>query len=217
MKNKSGVKTMLMSVLMSTPGPLIVGLGLLIGQSSTQLADFIRRSIELLAIIFAFVIYLVTTKKEEINIEKKVKLEFATNIFVGSAMIICGIIMLVLAFVAQSDDKGNVIPGLCIALLGVVANTIFWFRYRYLGKKTNNNILLTQSNLYRAKSFVDLSVVIALSVVLITKNDNVSYYFDLIGTCCVSLYLTYTGIHTLIKELITKKKSVNENYNIKDK
>ena len=39
---KSGSRTLLMSVLMSAPGPLIIGLGLLVGRSSTQIADFIR-------------------------------------------------------------------------------------------------------------------------------------------------------------------------------
>ena len=51
---KSGSQTLLWSVIMSSPGPLVVGLGLLVGQSSTQIADFVRRSSELLAIIVAF-------------------------------------------------------------------------------------------------------------------------------------------------------------------
>lgn len=205
MKNKSGIKTMILSVLMSAPGPLILGLGLIAGQSSTQIADFIRRTIELLALVFALVIYIITTNNKEIDLNKKAKLEKVNNIFVSVVMVICGVIMLVLAITAQNEDKGNVIPGLCIALLGGIANTIFWFRYKALSKKTNNSILLTQSHLYRAKSFVDLSVVIALSVVLFSKNQIVSYYFDLIGTCCVSLYLVYTGVHTFIKEIIVKR------------
>ena len=45
---KSGKKTLLWSVLMSSAGPIVVGAGLIVGQSSTQLADFIRRSAELL-------------------------------------------------------------------------------------------------------------------------------------------------------------------------
>ena len=40
---KSGERTLLLSVLMSSPGPLVVGLGLLSGRSSTQIADFVRR------------------------------------------------------------------------------------------------------------------------------------------------------------------------------
>ena len=59
---KSGFRTLLMSVLMSSPGPLVVGLGLLAGRISTQIADFVRRSSKLLAIIMAFVVYNITTR-----------------------------------------------------------------------------------------------------------------------------------------------------------
>lgn len=201
MKSKvSGKKTMLMSVLMSAPGPLILGLGLLVGQSTTQIADFIRRFIELVAIILAFVVFCITNKKEGCNEKLKEKLERRTNVFVSIAMIISGFIMLVLALSSSPENKGNVIPGLIIALLGATANSIFWVRYSILSKRTGNNILSIQSKLYRAKTFVDVSVTIALSVVLISKNISVSYYFDLIGTICVSIYLVYTGINTLIKK-----------------
>ena len=40
---KSGAKTLLWSVIMSSPGPLVVGLGLLAGSSSTQIADFVEK------------------------------------------------------------------------------------------------------------------------------------------------------------------------------
>lgn len=201
--NSSGKKTLLWSVIMSSPGPLVVGLGLLIGQSSTQLADFIRRSIELLAIILSFVVFCITINNGSTDIKKKEKLERISNIFVSCAMIASGIIMTVLAITYTNTEKGNVLPGLLIAILGVVANSIFWFRYKNLGKKTNNSILKTQSQLYRAKTFVDISVTIALLIVLISSNPSVSYYFDLIGTICVSLYLVYTGITSLFKQYKT--------------
>ncbi len=64
---KSGSKTMLMSVIMSAPGPLVVGLGLMTGKSTTQLADFVRRSSELMGIIMAYVVYLITFKGHSIR------------------------------------------------------------------------------------------------------------------------------------------------------
>lgn len=198
---KSGKSTLLMSVIMSSPGPLVVGLGLLVGQSSTQVADFVRRSIELLAIILSFVVYCITTKDDVINEFKKKKYEKITNIFVSIAMIVSGIIMFILAFNSTTEDKGNVIPGLAIAILGFVANSIFWFKYTKLSKETNNNILKIQSKLYRAKTFVDFSVMIALGVVLLSTNPTICYYFDLIGTIIVSIYLFLTGVKSLIDEL----------------
>ena len=124
MKERSGSRTLLMSVLMSAPGPLVVGLGLLVGKSSTQLADFCRRSAELLAIIVAFVVYQLAGNDEDP--QKKARLERGSNLFVGAAMCLSGGIMLFLALFSGSSEKGNVIPGLAIALLGVIANSLFW-------------------------------------------------------------------------------------------
>ena len=47
----TGQRTLLAAMLLSLPGPLVLGAGLLLGRSSTQLADFIRRTAELGAII----------------------------------------------------------------------------------------------------------------------------------------------------------------------
>ena len=200
-ENKSAKKTLLMSVIMSSPGPLVVGLGLLVGKSSTQIADFVRRSIELLAIILSFVVYCLTTKGDSVDELKKKSYERGTNIFVSCAMVLSGVIMSVLALTSQAEEKGNVIPGLAIALLGVLANSIFWVKYTRLGRETNNKILIVQSNLYRAKTFVDLSVVVALGVVLLSSNPDVAYYFDLVGTLCVSAYLAFTGVKSFIDEM----------------
>ena len=194
---KSGTKTLLWSVIMSSPGPLVVGLGLLAGRSSTQLADFVRRSSELLAIIMAFVTYKMTTKDGQEDLVKKQKIERFSNLFVGTMMCLGGSIMLVLAFVAENEDKGNVIPGLSIAVMGVVANTIFWRKYTKLNKQEPNPIIEVQARLYRAKSLVDSCVTIALLSVALMPGGEVSYYLDLIGSVIVAIYLVFCGVQTI--------------------
>lgn len=193
---KSGSKTLLMSVIMSSPGPLVVGLGLMVGKSSTQIADFVRRSSELLAIIISYIIYTLTTKEDGVDIKKKQKLERISNLCVGVAMIVGGGIMLALALTSQNTEKGNVIPGLSIALMGVIANTLFWRKYTKLNKETPNSILEVQARLYRAKAFVDSCVSIALLSVVLLPNSSISYYLDLLGTSIVSIYLVYSGYQT---------------------
>ena len=204
---KSGKKTLLLSVIASSPGPLIVGLGLLVGQSSTQIADFVRRSAELLAIIMSFVVYTLIAKDESCDSDRKRSLERRSNIFVGSMMCLAGTIMAVLALTVNNEDKGNVIPGLAIAVLGVVANTIFWFKYTRLNKTEPNAILLVQSRLYRAKSLVDMSVTVALTAVLIAPMSTVAYWLDLIGSLIVALYLAWCGARTVYDEI---KRNVRE-------
>ena len=196
-EHKSGKRTLLMSVLMSSPGPLVVGLGLLVGQSSTQLADFVRRSAELLAIILSFVVYTLTTKENYTDLEKKAKLERFSNIFVGAAMLLGGIAMLFIAVFSENTDKGNVIPGLSIAVMGVIANSLFWRKYTRLSRETANPILTVQSRLYRAKTIVDSCVTIALATVAIFPQSQAAYYLDIAGSVIVAVYLIYCGGKTI--------------------
>ena len=199
-KKKTGVKTLLWSIIMSAPGPLVVGLGLIAGRSSTQIADFVRRSAELLAIIMSFVVYTMTQKGGVCDEVRKRKMERRSNIFVGSMMCLAGAIMAVLAFAINNEDKGNVIPGLVIAVLGVIANSIFWVKYTRLNKAEPNAILAVQARLYRAKSLVDMSVTVALAAVLINPTSAVSYWLDLIGSLIVALYLIWCGARTIYEE-----------------
>lgn len=194
---RSGGRTLLWSVLMSSPGPLVVGLGLLAGRSSTQIADFVRRSAELLAIIMSFIIYKVTTRDNSCDEARKAKLERGSNAFVGAMMCIGGGFMVALALMSDATDKGNVIPGLAIAVLGVIANTIFWRRYTRLNKAEPNAILAVQARLYRAKSLVDTCVTVALLSVAIAPTSPLSAWLDFFGSMIVALYLIWCGIKTV--------------------
>ena len=198
-QKKSGTKTLFMSVVMSAPGPLIIGLGLLIGRSSTQIADFVRRSAELLGIIMAYVVYKITTKDGMYNNEEKERLEKISNVFVGAMMCLGGILMLLLAFTNNTTEKGNAIPGLVIALLGVIANTLFWRKYTKLNKAEPNAIIAVQARLYRAKSLVDSCVSIALLSVVFFPNSQISYYLDFGGTVVVAIYLAWCGVKTIME------------------
>jgi len=198
---KSGSRTLLMSVLMSAPGPLVVGLGLLAGRSSTQIADFVRRSAELLAIVMSFVVYQLTVGKGVCDETKKARLERRSNAFVGAMMCLGGSFMVALAFLTEQTDKGNVIPGLAIAVMGVIANTIFWRRYTRLNRAQPNAILAVQARLYRAKSLVDGCVTLALLSVLLAPRSTFSYYLDLIGSVIVAAYLVFCGLQTIRERL----------------
>lgn len=205
MKNeKSGSRTLLMSVITSAPGPLVVGLGLMAGRSSTQIADFVRRSSELLAIIMAYVTFKMTAGKEDDS--RKARIERLSNLFVGAMMCIGGSIMLVLAFLSENADTGNVIPGLAIAVLGVIANTLFWRKYRKLHRQQPNPILAVQARLYGAKGLVDGCVTTALLSVALAPQAAFSRWLDLIGSGVVAVYLMACGIRT-IRETLQKSKN----------
>jgi len=198
-----GTGTLLWSVIMSAPGPLVVGLGLIVGRSATQTADFVRRSAELLGIIMAYVVYRMTAG--DTDSERKERLERIANLFVGAMMCLGGTLMLILALVSGNEENGSVIPGLVIALLGVTANTIFWIRYTKLDRESPNAILRVQARLYRAKSLVDICVSTALLAVLIFPGSMFAYVLDKAGSVIVAVYLVWCGLRT-IRERLTGKR-----------
>jgi len=197
---RSGERTLLASVLLSSPGPIVVGIGLFLGRSSTQLADFIRRSAELAAIIVSWAVYRVTHKDSRQDPELRQLLERTANYCVGIAMCLGGMAMLIVALVYPSEDKGNVIPGLVIAILGAATNTWFWLRYRKLNKESPNSILAVQSRLYRAKALVDICVTAALLTVAISPGSYAAYVMDMAGSAAVAVYLLVSGAVTLFNK-----------------
>lgn len=197
MKSRSGERTLLASVVMSSPGPIVVGAGLLLGRSSTQLADFIRRTAELAAIIVAWVVFRMTSKDGAEDAGRKAKLEAVANRCVGLAMCFSGTAMMLIAFLSDHTEKGNVIPGLIIAVLGVSANSWFWLRYRKLDRAEPNAILAVQSKLYRAKSLVDACVTTALAAVALAPHSTAAYYMDIAGSLVVAVYLIVSGVRVL--------------------
>ena len=197
MKRGNGEKTLLASVLLSSPGPIVVGAGLFLGRSSTQLADFIRRTAELAAILVSWVVFRLIHKGVEPDAVRKFRLERTANLCVGAAMCLSGAAMALIALFSDAAEKGNVIPGLVIAVLGVTTNTWFWLRYRMLNREKPDAILAAQARLYRAKSLVDACVTAALAVVAIMPGTPAARIMDLGGSIIVAVYLIASGIITI--------------------
>ncbi len=193
MKKTPGERTLLASVLLSSPGPVVVGAGLFLGRSSTQLADFVRRTAELAAIIVSWAVFRYANREGAGDGVKKARLEHAAAMGIGLAMCLGGAAMALLAFLSEKGEKGNVVPGLVIAVLGVLTNSWFWLRYRRLDRKDPNRILAVQSRLYRAKSLVDLCVTAALLSVVLSPASSVAFYMDVAGSIAVAAYLLASG------------------------
>jgi len=184
---------------MSAPGPLVLGIALFFGRSSTQLADFIRRSTELVAIIISWMIYKNIKRSEDISDLEKSKLEKIANMSIGVTLCLSGATILFVTILSKNSEKGNVIPGLIIAILGVIVNSMFWLRYKKLFKGENNSIYKMQGKLYGAKSLVDCCVAVALLAIVIQPNSIITYFIDIFGSIVVSVYLLWSGISTLTK------------------
>ncbi len=193
-----GEKTLLSSLLLSAPGPLVTGYAVLNSYSATQLADFLRRTTELGVIFISWLVYRLV-RRGDVDVAGKDRLERSANLSVGGAMCFSGLAMLYVALHSFSrySEKGNVIPGLIIAFLGLVTNTWFSFRYQAMNREKHDAILSVQAKLYRAKSFVDCCVVASLTAVAFAPMHPATRHIDAVGSIVVAFYLVWNGVTTI--------------------
>ena len=182
--NKKGRGTLLASMLLSAPGPLVLGIGLIFGRSSAQIADLIRRSVEFAAIVIAFICY-----KEDGERERK-----ASRLSSGVAMCVAAVAV-TMATAFKGGQSGSVILPLIIALLGAITNGYFAVRFT---RMKEGGILETQARLYTSKAFVDVCVCAALLAVTMASGAAWARYMDIGGSVIVSLYLIISGIRLCV-------------------
>jgi divalent metal cation (Fe/Co/Zn/Cd) transporter len=201
-------KTLLTALLLSVWAPLATGIAVILSQSTTQVADFIRRTVELVALFVSWRVFRYLHRHSEpVTEAQKVRLERAAGLCVAAALACSGVVMLVLAAVRMRSFQpgGNVYPGLAIALLGLVVNVWFWRRYARLNREQYNTIIDAQRQLYRAKSLVDLCVIAALLAVALQPAHSLTRYIDIVGSVVVALYLVTCGAGTARTTLVNAR------------
>ncbi|HBI56494.1 MAG TPA: transporter [Firmicutes bacterium] len=188
-------RTLLTAVLLSVWAPLATGIAVILSQSTTQLADCLRRNVELLALLSSWLVFRHLARNPGMGIVAREKLERLVRLAVAVALSCSGVIMLVLALTRfnRFEPGGNVYPGLAIAGLGLMVNLGFWLRYRRLNHEQANAIIGAQGKLYQAKSMADLCVITALAAVAIAPGLRITHYFDIAGSIAVALYLLWSA------------------------
>lgn len=191
-------KTLLLAMLLSLPAPLVTGLAVLSSQSTTQIADFIRRSVELGALISSWWIFRQLQHNAQLDVVAQARLERTAGLSVAGAMGCSGVVMLLLSLsrLTVFEPGGNVTLGLTIAVLGLFFNAAFWRRYAVLTREHYSAVIAAQRGLYRAKTYVDICVVVALAAVAIAPGQPITRYVDVLGSVMVAGYLLWSGLHT---------------------
>jgi divalent metal cation (Fe/Co/Zn/Cd) transporter len=188
-------RTLLAAVLLSMWAPLTTGIAVLLSHSTTQVADFVRRSVELVALIVAWQLFRHLQRHTELGHAERARLERTAALTVAVALCCSGAVMLLLAAMRLDGFQpgGNVYPGLVIAVLGLITNSWFWRRYARMTREHYDAVIDSQRHLYRAKALVDLCVGIALASVAISPGHIVTRYVDLLGSLTVAVYLIWSG------------------------
>ena len=191
-------RTLLVALLLSLWAPFVTGLAVLLSQSTTQLADFVRRSVELVALAVSWAVFRSLRRRPHLSRERAAKLEAFAARGVAVALTVSGVVTLLLVAdrLRAFAPGGDVRLGLLIALLGLVTNTVFWRRYAGMARELADTIIDAQRRLYRAKVAVDACVITALATVLIVPGHPVTRIVDLAGSVAVALYLLTTAFRT---------------------
>ena len=191
-------RTLLVAVLLSMWAPLATGIAVLLSRSTTQLADFLRRSIQLVALIVSWAVFRRLAGNPDLESSYRRRLERAATGLVAAALCISGgaIIGLALYRVGSFTPGGNAIPGLVVATLGAVTNSWFWRRYSRLVREQYDSILEAQRRMYGAKTLVDLGVMVALAAVVLAPSHPATRYVDIAGSLGVALYMMWSGLET---------------------
>lgn len=199
MTDRRGRRTLLASVLLSAPGPLALGLGLLAGQSATQIADFVRRSVEFAATVVSWLVYRACAPLPAQD-ARRLRLERRARTGVAAAMIIAGVAMGALAAMGYAGRarSGSPVPALVIAILSVISNGIVAINYGIAWKRTPGDVLRAQRTMYRTKAAVDLSVCATLTAVLALRGPP-QRAADLAGGAVVTAVLLVNGLRALKK------------------
>lgn len=206
-QSTSRAKTLFTSLLLSAPGPLVTGIALVTSHSTTQLADFLRRGVELAAIFISWRVFRRLQRQSTPNEAYQARLEHAAGLSTAGAMACSGFVLLVVALSRMSvfEPGGNVIMGLVIAVLGLLTNGWFWRRYAALTREQYSPVIAAQQQLYRAKTSVDLCVVAALTAVALAPSHPITRYVDILGSIMVAVYLLWSGLRTAQKHLANRK------------
>ncbi len=204
-------KTLLTALLLSAPGPLVTGFAAFSSHSTTQLADFMRRTMELVALFLSWWVFRQIQRNTALNEVDQARLERTAGLTVAGVMMGSGLIMSIvtLSRLAIYAPTGNAISGLVIALLGLLTNGWFWWRYAALTREQYSSVIAAQQKLYRAKTSVDFCVVAALTAVTLAPLHPATRYVDVIGSIIVAGYLFWSGLRMAQSHGITLRKEAS--------
>lgn len=192
---QKGARTLLIALLLSLPGPIITLAAAISSGSAAQIADCIRRSAELVASLVSYCVFL-KSRKRDMESMQRATLERTATRTVSMAMMCSGVALAAVGIarlISTAQSKASIM-GLVIAVLGLVANVIFYIRYRGLVKAKHDAVLSAQMRLYRAKSFIDICIIIALLAALIAPSHRATMYIDGISSIVVAFYLVGSAL-----------------------
>ena len=191
-------RTLAWAASLSAFAPLATGAAVAMSQSSAQVADFVRRSVDLLALVSSWWTYRRIGRAPSLTPSAQRRLERRVTLLVAIALGLSGCVTLALTLLraGRFEPGGNVALGLSVAVLGLLFNGAFWRRYARMQRAHPDAIIDAQRRLYRSKAAVDVSVIVALATVAVAPGHPVAGAVDTAGSLAVAVYLLVASVKT---------------------
>lgn len=190
-------RTLRAAWLISAWAPLGTTVAFVAGGTAVQLADLVRRNMELLALIVAWAVYRhVARKGSALGAAAALRLESRASLVVGALMTGSAVAVLYTAWArfVSPQEAGWLLPGLLVAIGGTLVNSWFWWRSWRLNTDSPSPVVSAHWHLYRAKTAVDGAVLATLVLAGLETDARWVALADPIGTALVGAFLAYSGV-----------------------
>jgi ferrous-iron efflux pump FieF len=164
----------------------------LLGNSTTILAGFVKTTSETLATLLAWLsLRKIARGKTDLYNYGYGKLENLSSLVVAGVMMLSFAVVVSQAWArfVRPEPVGQVWLGLLISTVAYSCNFYFWRRNYALARKEPSPIMESQWRLYRIKSIANLCTILALGGSVLLRGQPWSVYIDPIGSLILSGFL----------------------------
>ncbi len=206
-------RTLRAAWIVSSTAPLATGFAFYQSGSVTVLADFFRRTLELMVLFSNWLIYKKILRGEQGG--RRVDPQKLEDYAARGVMAVMALSFGVIFFNAASQLRdpqplGQIWAGMTIGLLGLLVNGMFWRKNRSLAKREASSIFYAQWKLYRAKALMDLTLVIILASSKIFEGHPWALYFDPLGSMAMALFLLYSSYNIWLHRIKKNREMLRE-------
>ncbi len=167
-----------------------------VSNSIVLLGDFLRCFVEFFAILLSWLVVRKIQHGDKTFFEFGLgKLEQIASLAIASAMLFTFLVVALSAVHRLNEpmplENGGL--GLCLALLSVAGNSVFWVHYQKLAKRDPSPILESQSKLFRAKAVASIVVCTSLICAMLPLDPSVTLLSDPVGSLLLGAFLLYSA------------------------
>jgi len=188
--NREKERTLRAAWMISLAAPVTTLAAFILGGAAVQLADFLRRSSELVGLFFAWWTFRRTGGKSSAE-GITCRLEHITSLVIAAAMILSFLLIAYSTVQRLLDPQplGMITPGLVIPIGGIAVNGWFWRRGSRLARRESSPVIESQWRLCRAKTVLDVCVLLTLVLTILMQELPASRYIDTVGSGIIGIFL----------------------------